>query len=95
MHNKITIHLVFIFLEMVLHSKKKSPLYSDITSRRLKLKRLKISKNLFSYIYSQINKNINNLETLFSDINSKKKFNKFLSIMLDTKYKNLVSLTKS
>ena len=71
--------------------KKRSPLYSDITSRRLKIKRLKLSSNLISYILFQLTKNKKNLKKLFEDINSKKNFNLFVEILLNFKYKNVVS----
>ena len=71
--------------------KKKSPLYSDLTSRRLKIKRYKFSFKSIPFFVTQITKNINNLKILFSDVNSKDNFNKFLTIMLNTKYKNYIS----
>ena len=71
--------------------KKKSPLYSDITSRRIKFKRLKFSSNIMTYIFSQLFKNKSKLKNIFEDVNSKKNFNFFLEILLDSKYRNLIS----
>ena len=71
--------------------KKKSPLYSDLTSRRLKLKRYRLCLNSIPFFITQITKDINNLKVLFSDINSRKNFNKFLTIMLTKKNKNYIS----
>lgn len=71
--------------------KKKSPLYSDITSRRLKLKRLKFNGNLISYIFCQLTKNKKDLKNLFKDVNSKKNFNHFVEILLNYKYRNIIS----
>ena len=68
-----------------------SPLYKDLTSKRVKIKRLKLSSNIFNYLISQIYKDTNELKKLFSDANSKKNFNKVLKILLNTKYKNLIS----
>ena len=71
--------------------KKKSPLYSDIVSRRIKIKRLKFNTNLSKYIFTQIFKNKNELKLLFEDVNSKKNFNIFLKILLNFNYRNIVS----
>ncbi len=71
--------------------KKKSPLFSDITSRRLKIKRLKFSLNLFRYIFFQLFKNKRKLKLLFENVNSKKNFNFFLKILLISKYRNIIS----
>jgi len=67
-----------------------SPLYKDLTSQRLKLKRLKFNSNIFKYIASQITKDTKELKKLFSDVNSKKNFNKVLEILLNSKYKSLI-----
>ena len=67
-----------------------SPLYKDLTSQRLKIKRLKFNSNIFRYIASQITKDTSELKKLFSDINSKKNFNRVLEILLNSKYKNLI-----
>ena len=67
-----------------------SPLYKDLTSQRLKIKRLKFNSNIFKYIASQITKNTNDLKKLFSDVNSKKNFNKVLEILLNSKFKSLI-----
>ncbi len=71
-------------------NKKKSPIYSDLTSSRIKLKRLKFNNNLIYYIFSQLTKNKIYLKSLFSDINSKNNFNKFLNILLNSKNKNII-----
>ena len=71
--------------------KNMSPLYKDITSQRLKLKRLKFNSNIFNYIASQITKDTKELKKLFSDVNSKKNFNKVLEILLNKKFKSLIS----
>ena len=71
--------------------KKRSPLYSDITSRRLKFKRLKFNSNLISYIFCQLTKNKKDLKKLFKDVNSKKNFNHFVEILLNYKYRNIIS----
>ena len=71
--------------------KNMSPLYKDLTSKRVKMKRLKFSSNIFKYLVSQISKDTNELKKLFSDANSKKNFNKVLKILLNAKYKNLIS----
>ena len=70
--------------------KNKSPLYKDLTSQRLKLKRLKFNLNFFNYIASQVLKNTKDLKKLFSDPKSKKNFNKFLQIVLKKKYRNFI-----
>ena len=67
-----------------------SPLYKDLTSQRLKIKRLKFNSNIFKYIVSQITKDTNELKKLFSDVNSKKNFNKVLEILLNSKFKSLI-----
>ena len=71
--------------------KKISPLYNDLTSRRIKIRRLKLNLNLFNYIISQATKKTTKLKSLFLDINSKKNFNKFLDILLNAKFKNYIS----
>ncbi len=71
--------------------KKDSPLYSDLTSRRIKIRRLKFNSKLFNYLLSQITKDTNELKNLFSNVNSKKNFNKFLQILLNNKYRNYIS----
>ena len=71
--------------------KKDSPLYSDLTSRRIKIRRLKFDSKLFNYLFNQITKNTDELENLFIDVNSKKNFNKFLQILLNHKYRNYIS----
>ena len=71
-------------------NKRGSPIYSDLTSVRLKLKRLRISKRLIEYIKVQIVKDRNSLKKLFLDVNSKKNFNKFLDIMLSFKNRYLI-----
>ena len=70
--------------------KNNSPLYKDLTSQRLKIKRLKFNFNFFNYIASQVTKNTKDLKKLFSDPKSKKNFNKFLQIVLNKKYKNFL-----
>ena len=45
--------------------KNNSPLYKDLTSQRLKMKRLKFNFNFFSYIASQVTKNTKDLSKLF------------------------------
>ena len=71
--------------------KKNSYLYSDLTSRRIKIRRLKFNSKLFNYLFIQISKNTDELESLFKNVRSKKNFNKFLQILLNQKYKNYVS----
>ena len=71
--------------------KKHSPLYSDLTSRRIKIKRLKFNSKLFNYLFIQLTKNTDEIKSLFINVNSKKNFNKFLQILLNHKYKNYVS----
>lgn len=71
--------------------KKKSPLYSDIISRRIKIKRLKLNNNLSKYLLTQIFKNKQELKLLFEDVNSKKNFNLFLKILLNFNHRNIVS----
>lgn len=71
--------------------KRHSPLYSDLTSRRIKISRLKFNSKLFNYLFNQITKNTNELENLFKNVNSKKNFNKFLQILLNHKYRNYIS----
>tara|TARA_B110000008_G_scaffold273435_1_gene307684 strand:- start:102 stop:953 length:852 start_codon:yes stop_codon:yes gene_type:complete len=71
--------------------KKYSPLYSDLTSRRIKIRRLKFNYRLFNYLFIQITKNTDEIENLFKNVNSKKNFNKFLQILLNHKYKNYLS----
>lgn len=71
--------------------KKHSPLYNDLTSRRIKIRRLKFNSKLFDYLFNQITKNTNEIESLFKNVNSKKNFNKFLQILLDHKYRHYIS----
>ena len=71
--------------------KNMSPLYKDLTSQRLKIKRLKFNSNIFSYIASQITKDTKELKKLFSDVNSRKNFNKVLEILLNKRFKSLIS----
>tara|TARA_B100000575_G_C23123690_1_gene650658 strand:+ start:1103 stop:1918 length:816 start_codon:yes stop_codon:yes gene_type:complete len=70
--------------------KKLSPIFSDLTSKRIKIKRLKINKNLFKYILGQLFKNRNEISNIFSDINSKNNFNKFLEIILKFEHRSLI-----
>ena len=72
-------------------NKKTSPLYSDLVSRRLKFKRLIFNSRTLKYIIDQISKDTKNLEKLFLNPKSKKNFNKFVNIMLNLKFRNLVS----
>jgi hypothetical protein len=65
-------------------------LYKDLTSQRLKIKRLKFNFNFFNYITSQVTKNTKDLRKLFSDPKSKKNFSKFLQIVLNKKYRNFI-----
>ena len=71
--------------------KKNSPFYSDLTSRRIKIRRLKYNSRLFNYFFNQITKNTREIKELFNNVNSKKNFNKFLQILLNHKYKNYIS----
>lgn len=71
--------------------KEESPIYNDFRSIRLKLRRLKLNNRIFRYIFTQITKDKKKLETLFSDVNSKKNFNKFLEIMLNFNKRYLIS----
>jgi len=71
--------------------KKHSPLYNDLTSRRIKIRRLKFNSRLFSYLFNQITKKTDEIENLFKNINSKKNFNKFLQILLNHKYRDYIS----
>jgi len=71
--------------------KNMSPLYKDLTSQRLKIKRLKFNSSIFSYIASQITKDTKKLKKLFSDVHSKKNFNKVLEILLNKRFKSLIS----
>jgi hypothetical protein len=71
--------------------KKKSPLYSDIISRRIKIRRLKLNNNLPKYLFTQIFKDKNKLKLLFEDVNSKENFNLFLKILLNFEHRNNVS----
>ena len=57
----------------------------------MKLKRYRLCLNSIPFFITQITKDINNLKVLFSDINSRKNFNKFLTIMLTKKNKNYIS----
>ena len=70
--------------------KKKSPVYSDLISKRLKLKRLRLNKRLIGYIFNQITKDTNSLKSLFEDPSSKVNFNEFLKIILNFKYRNTI-----
>ena len=70
--------------------KRGSPIYSDLVSIRLKLKRLILNKRLFGYIFSQIIKDRKKLKILFQDVNSKKNFNEFLNIMLNFKNRQII-----
>ena len=72
-------------------NKKGSPLYSDLTSRRLKFKRLIFNNRTLKYIVDQILKDTKILKNLFRNPKSKKNFNKFIDIMLNFKFRNLVS----
>ncbi len=81
----------FSFWKWSCLQKKQSPLYNDLTSRRIKIKRLKLNSKLFDYFFNQITKNTNKLKSLFFDVNSKKNFNKFLQILLNHKYRNYIS----
>lgn len=67
--------------------KKKSPLYSDLTSKRIKFKRLKVRRTLLKYLYTQIFKNNDTWKNLFTEPNSKKNFNIWVNKMLDEKSK--------
>tara|TARA_Y100000389_G_scaffold156601_1_gene157526 strand:+ start:868 stop:1686 length:819 start_codon:yes stop_codon:yes gene_type:complete len=70
--------------------KSRSPIYADLSSIRLKLRRLKLNKRLCGYIFSQINKDRNKLKSLFKNVHSKKNFNKFLDIMLNFKNRQMI-----
>ena len=70
--------------------KRGSPIYSDLISVRLKLRRLKLNCRFFSYIFTQLTKDRKKLKDLFDDVNSKKNFNEFLDIMLNLKKRNLI-----
>lgn len=72
-------------------NKKKSPLYSDITSRRLKLKRLRFNSRTLKYVICQITKDKTYLKKLFENPDSKKNFNDFLKILLNFNLRNIVS----
>ena len=69
------------------HLKKKSPLYSDLTSRRIKIRRLKTKLKTINYLYAQLFKNIYLWEELFEDPNSKNNFNKWVKKFLDDESK--------
>ena len=56
--------------------KRRSPIYADLASIRLKLRRLKFNKRLSGYIFSQITKDRKKLGSLFENVHSKKNFNK-------------------
>ncbi len=71
-------------------NKNSSPLYKDLTSQRLKLKRLKFNFNFLNYIASQITKNTVDLKKLFQDPKSKKNFSNFLNILLNKKFRNFI-----
>ena len=70
--------------------KKGSVIYRDLVSIRIKLKRLILNKRLIGYIISQITKDRKKLKTLFNDVNSRKNFNEFLNIMLNSKKRYLI-----
>jgi len=70
--------------------KKRSPIYGDLVSIRLKLRRLRLNKRLCGYIFSQITKDRNKLKSLFENVHSKKNFNKFLDIMLNFKNRLMI-----
>ena len=69
------------------HMKKKSPLYSNLTSRRIKFRRLKTKLITINYLYAQLFKNIYLWEKLFEDPNSKNNFNKWIKKFLDDESK--------
>ncbi len=69
------------------HLKKKSPLYSDLTSRRIKIRRLKTKLKTINYLYAQLFKNIYLWKNLFEDPNSKKNFNQWVAKFLSDKSK--------
>ena len=71
--------------------KKKSPVYSDLISKRLKIRRLKFNQKIFQYILNQVKKNTNKIKNVFKDVSSKKNFNQFLSFLLDKKFKSQIS----
>ena len=48
-----------------------SPLYKDLTSQRLKIKRLKFNSNIFRYIASQITKDTSELKKNADGTNKK------------------------
>jgi len=79
------------FWKWCCQQKKGSPLYSDITSTRLKIKRLKFRSNLIGYVFCQLTKDKTKLKKLFEDIDSKKNFNLFIEILLNYKYRNIIS----
>jgi len=68
-----------------------SPIYNDLISIRLKLRRLKLNNRIFGYVFTQITKDKKKLKTLFNDVNSKKNFNIFLNIMLNFNKRHLIS----
>ena len=70
--------------------KRRSPIYADLASIRLKLRRLKFNKRLSGYIFSQITKDRKKLGSLFENVHSKKNFNKFLAIMLNFKNRQMI-----
>jgi len=70
--------------------KRRSPIYTDLASIRLKLRRLKFNKRLSGYIFSQITKDRKKLGSLFENVHSKKNFNKFLDIMLNFKNRQMI-----
>ena len=78
------------FWKWCCQQKKGSPLYSDITSTRLKIKRLKFRSNLIGYVFCQLTKDKTKLKKLFEDIDSKKNFNLFIEILLNYKYRNII-----
>ena len=67
--------------------KKKSPFYSDLTSRRIKFRRLKFSIITIKYLYIQLSKNTKDWEILFSDPKSKINFNIWIKKILNKKTK--------
>ena len=62
---------------------KKSPIYADLTSRRIKFKRLKPGVKTLNYLYAQFFKNIVEWKQLFEDPNSKLNFNTWIKKILD------------
>ena len=71
-------------------AKKHSPIYADLVSIRLKLRRLRLNERLYGYIFSQITKDRDKLKSMFENVHSKKNFNKFLGIMLNFKNRLMI-----